>query len=204
MPLQNRVDPFGALTATPARGTFMGNRGCLHDATGRLAGRPWRSRAWLICLLSFRGRRGPVMAPNRYTRLFFLDEATALAAGHRPCCECRRPDFSRFRESWPWPTERTAGAVDFRLHAERLDGRLKRQHAAAWADLADGTMVAVDGGAWLVRGDALLSWTPAGYVGRRPRPRRGTSTLLTPPSTAVALARGYQPVLHATADLRRF
>src|SRR3954451_8147614 len=126
MPRQNRVTPFGEIVAVPERGTMMGNRGVLHDARGRIF-RPWQVKRWLICLLEFRGRHRAVMAPNRYTELFFLDEATALAAGHRPCFECRRGRFLAFRDAWAagnresiGPEAIRAAMIDDRLHAERV------------------------------------------------------------------------------------
>ncbi len=126
MPRQNRVTPFGAVIATPERGTFFGNRGVLHDAEGKLCW-SWQVKRWLVCVPEFRGRRRPLADPGRYTALFFLDEATALAAGHRPCFECRRPRFHAFRRAWVQGNpavaqgrEPTAEAIDDRLHAERL------------------------------------------------------------------------------------
>src|SRR5579863_2821842 len=132
MPRQNRVTPLGELIATPERGLVYGNRGCLHDADGRIR-RPFQVRRWIACTLEFRGRRrSPLMMPGRYTELFFLDEATALAAGHRPCAECRRADYNRFRDYWAQvvggPTD--ADSMDLRLHGERLDGRKKRTYRA--------------------------------------------------------------------------
>jgi hypothetical protein len=151
MPLQNRVTPFGAIVAVPERGTLMGNRGILHDAAGALR-RRWATRAWICCLLEFRGRRDPVMAPGHYTRLFFLDEPTALAAGHRPCAYCRREAYRSFRAAWAagsahlgLGTEPRAAEIDRVLHAERLgpDGS-KRLHPAELADLPDGAFVLED------------------------------------------------------------
>ena len=145
MPRQNRVTPFGEIIATPERGTFMGNRGILHDEGGSIR-RSWHVRRWLICLLEFRGRHRTVMAPNRYTELFFLDEATGLAAGHRPCFECQRRRYNEFRAAWAVGNLHdqstrplTAGEIDMRLHADRLDAtRSKRvfqanlDHLARW------------------------------------------------------------------------
>lgn len=201
MPLQNRVTPFGEIVADPARGTLLGNRGRLHDG-GRTILRPWQVRRWISCELEFKGRRRQVMTPNRWTELFFLDEATAFAAGHRPCAECRYPDFRRFVDRWTrvHPDD-PAGvdAVDRRLHAERLDGRAKRTHPADLADLPDGAFVADGGRAWLVLGDRLLAWTPSGYAEGRPRPTGGPAELLTPPSTVAVLRAGYEPRLHLSA-----
>jgi hypothetical protein len=147
MPRRNRVTPLGELVAHPARGTLMGNRGVLHDAEGRIV-RRWTTRAWIACVLQFKGRRRQVMAPNRYTELFFLDEATALAAGHRPCAECRRADFLRFRAAWLagnpgrglGPRPRVA-EIDRVLHAERVGPGGRPTWTAPLADLPDGVMV---------------------------------------------------------------
>src|SRR5690349_3427993 len=144
MPRQNRVTPWGDLVATPERGTFLGNRGVLHDAAGQVV-RPWQVKRWLVCVLEFRGRQRTVMAPGRYTELFFLDEATALAAGHRPCAECRHARFLEFCRAWgvTHPGHRlrrpTADEIDTRLHAERVGpDRGKRSHAATLDELPDG------------------------------------------------------------------
>ena len=119
MPRRNRVTPFGEIVATPERGTFFGNRGVLHDPEGRIR-RAWQVKRWLLCLLEFKGRRRSVMTPGNYTELFFLDEATGLAAGHRPCAECRRGRFLAFRDLWP-SGRLSAPDLDDQLHAERLN-----------------------------------------------------------------------------------
>src|SRR6266853_229842 len=152
MPLQNRVTPLSELVADPARGLVYGNRGCLHDADGRIR-RRYNGKRWIACLLEFRGRhRAALQQPRRYTELFFLDEATAFAAGHRPCAECRNTDYRRFRALWerlhPGPCD--ADTIDRILDAERRDGRRKRTHRSALADLPDGAYITLDGGAWLV------------------------------------------------------
>jgi hypothetical protein len=198
VPLSNRVTPFGVVEANPARGLFMGNRGCLVDAQRRI-GRRWRGERWLICLLAFRGRRRhPLMAPGRYTELFFLDEATALAAGHRPCRECRRHDLETFRAAWLEIHPGDAGSLtvlDHRLHQERT-------RSAPWAgaseDLPDGAMVRLDGAAWLVLGGHILAWSHAGYTRRRSRPL-GLLDVLTPPSVVKVLSAGWAPRLHPSA-----
>jgi len=199
LPLQNRVTPLGELVATSARGLVYGNRGCLHDDTRRIR-RGWNGRRWIACRLEFRGRRREqLMQPGRYTELFFLDEATALAAGHRPCAECRRADYVHFMRLWPG---RGADDVDAVLHDERLDGRRRRRHEAEYAELPDGSFVLVDGEPFVVVGDELLRWTAAGYDARRPRPVRARATVLTPPSL-VALLRtdrdALVPLLHRSA-----
>ncbi len=209
MSRQNRVTPFGDIVATPERGTFLGNRGVLHDAEGHVK-RAWQVRRWLVCVLEFRGRKRIVMAPNRYTHLFFLDEATALAAGHRPCAECRHARFLDFCNAWKSVHPRHGGAgrptadeIDQQLHAERLTpDRTKRSYAATLDELPDGVFVAVDGNggqAHLLRGGRLLEWTPGGYRKRRPRSKGETVRVLTPRSTVAAIRAGYVPEVHASA-----
>ena len=203
MPRQNRVTPSGQIVAVPERGTMMGNRGVLHDAEGRIR-RPWQVRRWLICVLEFRSRHRTVMAPNRYTELFFLDEATALAAGHRPCFECRRRAFYAFRDAWAAANPAlvagripTAGLIDDALHAQRIGAdRSKRTHRADLDGLPDGVLVTLDGSgdvAYLVRGRHLLAWTPGGYAHRRRRPSRTVATVLTPSSTVAAIRARIRP-----------
>jgi hypothetical protein len=199
MPLQNRVTPLGELIAHPARGLVYGNRGCLHDAQGRIRRRP-PTRRWIACRLEFRGwQRGPLQQPGRFTELFFLDEATAFAAGHRPCALCRRADYTRFLAVADAPG---ADAIDARLQAERCDGAVRRLHAAALEDLPDGTFVLVAGEPWLLRGDVRLRWSPAGYTTRAPR-GAGSATLITPPTLVDVLRTGWEPLvplLHPSAD----
>jgi hypothetical protein len=208
MPKQNRVTPFGDIVAVPDRGTVMGNRGRLHDENGRV-GRTWQVRRWIACVLDFKGRKRQVMRPGYYTELFFLDEATALAAGHRPCAECRRERFNAFRVAWraahgtgssPLPT---AGEMDDRLHAERVTpDRSKQTFVAALGKLPDGVMVRHDGlgdEAHLVLGDGLLPWSPSAYTGRVARPSSLEVTVLTPESTVAAIRAGYAPDIHPPA-----
>lgn len=201
MPLQNRVTPCGEIAALPGRGLMMGNRGVLHDE-GRRIVRPWQVRRWIACVLEFRGRHRDVMQPRRYTELFFLDEAAAFAAGHRPCAECRHADYDRFRGFWNavHSGNERADAIDMRLHVARLDGRRKRTYRANVADLPDGTFVARDGGAWLVWQNALHAWSDAGYVARSTRPRRLAVEVLTPQPVVAVLAAGYRPAVHPTAQ----
>ena len=208
MPLQNRVTPLGELIADPARGLVYGNRGCLHDAAGRIR-RRHAGRRWIACRLAFRGRRrGPLMHPGRYPELFFLDEATALAAGHRPCAECRRADYDRLVELWAGlhPGERGADAIDARLHAERLDsdGR-RRLHAARLDALPDGAFVIRGGAPYLVTGGRLLRWTPGGYRDSIAWPLGARVELLTPPSLLPLLRPPGEPLvprLHPSASPR--
>jgi hypothetical protein len=203
MPLQNRVGPFGELFADAARGTFMGNRGGrFHTDAQALAARRWASRQWICCVLAFKGRRRDVWG-RFYTELFFLDEPTALAAGHRPCFECRRRDAESFAEYWRIAhglrSRPRAPEMDQVLHRERLAGRTKRQHRRSISGLPDGAFIATDGAAFAVRGDALLRWTAKGYDARVPRPRGVTVDVLTPPAIVGVLAAGYQPHWHPSA-----
>jgi hypothetical protein len=199
MPRQNRVTPLGDLIADPARGLVYGNRGCLHDDRGRIR-RLYNGKRWIACRLEFRGRRRrPLMQPGKFTELFFLDEATAFAAGHRPCALCRREDYVRFLDL---VGETGADAIDARLHGERL----QREHVAAFDDLPDGAFVLQGGEPRLVRGDRLRRWTPAGYIEHRTRLRRGQAILITPPSLVAVLAAGWEPtvpLLHPSASRAR-
>jgi hypothetical protein len=201
MPLQNRVSPFGELFVTPARGTLMGNRGGrLHDAQRKLGMRRWTSRQWICCVLDFNDRHRTVWGDS-YTELFFLDEVTALAAGHRPCFECRRRDAENFAALFSGKTKRaTAPAMDEVLHAERLDGKAKRTHGSAIDSLPDGAMIALEGEAFAVRGKSLLRWTPRGYTASQPRPRGLEADVLTPPAILKVLAAGYAPLWHKSAN----
>jgi hypothetical protein len=207
MPLQNRVTPLGELVADTARGLVYGNRGCLHDEAGRIR-RRFAGKRWIACRLVFRGwLRRPLLQPGRFTELFFLDEATALAAGHRACALCRREDYNRLLEIWRGLHVRPVGAdtIDAQLHAERLDTgtRGHRGHEAPLDDLPDGAFVVHRGAPWLVRGAELLRWSPAGYVAREPRGARGTAEVITPPSLVEVLRAGWEPLVplvHPSAD----
>lgn len=197
MPLQNRVTPFGELFATPARGMLMGNRGGrIHDARQKLGARRWASRQWICCVLEFNNRHRTVMGKG-YTELFFLDEVTALAAGHRPCFECRRKDAEHFAALFSGKSKRAkAPAMDVVLHAERLDGKAKRMHRMSVDTLPDGAMIALENEAFAVRGHHLLRWTPKGYAGTRPRPHGTKVDVLTPPSMVSVLKAGFAPLWH--------
>ena len=206
MPLLNRVTPLGELIADPARGLVYGNRGCLHDASGNIR-RRYNGKRWIACRLQFRGwHRHPMLQPGRFTELFFLDEATAFAAGHRPCALCRREDYTRFVEVWRelHPGRQGADTIDARLHGERVDAatRGQRHHEASIDGLPDGAFVLRDSEPWLVLGGGLLRWTPSGYVERVPRPGRQRVALITPPSLIDVLRADGQPLvpfLHPTA-----
>ena len=203
MPLQNRVDPCGMIFASPARGTFMGNRGgALHDRNREIV-RQYASRRWITCLLEFKGRHRVVMSPGRYTELFFLDEAVALAAGHRPCAECRRERFNAFKAAWNRsgdPRDVLANEIDIQLHPTRIDHhRGKVTFHAPLNSLPDGCFVQIDGSSYLVYGDALLLWSPAGYVEKRNRPNDLIAQLLTPEPVVRCIRRGYKPEIHKSS-----
>jgi hypothetical protein len=202
MPLQNRVTPRGDIIATPHRGLFTGNRGIIHDPATKTLTRRWAGKAWIACVCEFRGRRREVMGGRSWTELFFLDEAAAFAAGHRPCFYCRRTEAKAFRAAWQQGngiTDIRAHDIDTVLHHERLDRRTKRLHQlpAPIERLPDGAMVALGDESYLiVQGRALL-WSPAGY--HRARSTLQAAMLLTPPSTLRAFSAGYRPVLHPSA-----
>jgi hypothetical protein len=207
VPLQNRVTPLGELVADPARGLVYGNRGCLHDDTGRIR-RRYDGKRWIACQLEFRGwQRGPLLQPGRFTELFFLDEATAFAAGHRPCRLCRYADYTRFRGVWDelHPGQAGADAIDAQLHGERVapGTRAQLHHEAELDELPDGAFVLRQGSPHLVLGSQLMRWTVAGYTARTPRPRRRHATVITPPSLVALLRTGWDgslvPFLHPSA-----
>jgi len=203
MPLQNRVAPTGEILAHPARGLFLGNRGCLCDEAGQLAPRRWRLKAWITCALAHKGWWRPVMQPGVWTELFFLDEATALAAGHRPCALCRREAYERFVAAWRagngWERRPKAIEIDAVMHRDRVRRDRSQVTFQAPADsLPAGTMLAFDGATWLVSDGGMQAWAPEGYGPRRTLPRGGV-TVLTPRSTVAALAAGFLPVLHPSA-----
>jgi hypothetical protein len=204
MPLQNRVTPTGDIIATPHRGMFTGNRGIIHDPATKTLTRRWAGPAWLICVCEFRGRRREVMGGRSWTELFFLDEATALSAGHRPCFYCRRDDANRFRAAWQLGngvTRVLARDIDAVLHRERLDRGKKRLHALTMPlqlqQLPDGAMLQQGNESYLIVQGRTLSWSPSGY--RNAQNALQDAMLLTPPSTLRALAAGYRPVLHESA-----
>jgi hypothetical protein len=201
MPLQNRITPFGELIATPTRGLLMGNRGGrLHDARRQLGKRRWASKQWICCRLAFNGRHRKVWGDS-YTELFFLDEVTAFAAGHRPCFECRRKDAERFAALFSGTSKSARAAVmDGVLHRDRLDGKEQRIHQCGFDMLPDGTMIARDGEAFAVRGQRLLRWTPRGYEQARSHPHGIDVDVLTPPSILAVLTRGYRPLWYPSAE----
>jgi len=195
MPLQNRVDPFGELHAVGARGSLMGNRGGrFHRDDKTLGARRWASRQWIACVCAFKGRHREVWGRG-YTELFFLDEATAFAAGHRPCFECRRADALAFARAFSAPDPPPPAAeIDRVLRAERRGARARR----ALATLPDGAFVALDGAPWLVRGAALHAWGFQGYGAARPRPEGIIVDVLTPLAILAAFDNGYKPAVALT------
>jgi hypothetical protein len=209
MPRQNRVTPFSEIVSTPARGTLMGNRGCLHNDRGEIR-RQYQLKRWIICVLDFKNRHRPIMTPGHYTELFFLDEATAFAAGHRPCAECQRERFNLFRTNLAetnsdlWGVTRPAAPlIDEALHRERQtpEGK-KRTYKDDLNDLPDGTFVTFDddSNAYLVLQRALLRWSPFGYepiIARRPA--YSQVKVLTPPSIVRILLAGYEAAVHISA-----
>jgi hypothetical protein len=208
VPLQNRMTPLGEPIAVAARGLVYANRGNMHDARKRIR-RPFGVKRWIACQLSFRGwHRASLMQPGRFTELFFLDEATAFAAGHRPCRLCRYADYEAFVDTWTdiHPHAATnADAIDEVLHRERWDasGRRQRHHEAPLRDMPDGAFVIGEGGdPWLVLGSRLRRWTPSGYTDRRPRMSRSPATVITPPSLVRVLDTERSPLvpfLHPSA-----
>jgi hypothetical protein len=205
VPLQNRVLPNGEIVAHPSRGLLMGNRGCIHRPDRTLGVARWRTKMWISCVLFFRGRRRDVMPPGGYTALFFLDEVTALAAGHRPCGECRRGDHLWFAESWQagqrLSARPRAWELDRALHAERVEPRTRRKitRSVAAGGLPDGAMISHAGITGLWCGGTMLPWSLEGYAAPVPVSPQATVTLLTPPSIVAALAAGYRPMVHPTA-----
>jgi hypothetical protein len=196
MTRRNRVTPLGELIADEGRGLVYGNRGCLHDADGRIR-RAYNGKRWIACRLEFKGRRRALMQPGRFTELFFLDEATAFAVGHRPCAECRREDYDRFLAILG---ERRADDVDERLHAERFS-----HHDAPYEELPDACFVLYQGAPWLVVGDGLRRWTNRGYAERIPRPA-GSARVITPPTLVEVLRSGWSgvvPLIHGQRAPRR-
>jgi hypothetical protein len=201
-PERNRVTPTGEIIATPLRGAWTGNRGVLHE--GREIVRFHGGNLWITCALEFRGRHRELWIPNRWTPLFFHDEAVAFAAGHRPCGECRHGEYVAYKVAWaeaqggPPPS---AGEMNRRLHDERIFRGTDRRrfHEIPWVDLPDGAFVLDAGAPWLVLGNELVAWSPSGYGERRRRPERGPATAITPPATLAVLRAGYPVQIDSSA-----
>jgi len=207
--LQNRVTPAGEVVSDPGRGLLMGNRGCLHHPDRTLGTARWRTKAWICCTLNWRDIKRDPMPPGRWTALFFLDEATSLAAGHRPCAYCRRQEFLAYAGAWQRAAGLTqrprAAEMDTRLHAERLVPGTRRQQTrpALAGDLPDGVMIRHDGVLGLLAGGRLLPWSFGGYLDPLDLGAADSVELLTPPSSVAVLGAGYQPLLHPTAGAIR-
>ncbi len=205
MPLQNRVTPFGDIVAIPQRGTLMGNRGIIHDpATRTLLRKRWSSKAWIICTCSYKDHWRAVMAAHSWTELFFLDEAVALAAGHRPCFACHREAAEAFRAAWSEATgirNPRAPAIDRTLHGERLQDGRKRIHPLTMPlnELPDGAVVASGGDAFTIVRGFGFRWTEQAYD--PPRKLGKVDGLLTPPSTLATMIAGYAPLLHPSVEV---
>ncbi len=210
MPRRNRVDPWGDLHAVSARGLLTGNRGCVVDDHERVV-RHHGSSLWIACLTRFRGWRFPLARPRRWTPLFFLDDAVALAAGHRPCATCRRADYTAYRDAVTRATGASAPLLGWQLNARLQAERHRRGRgldraadritwSAPFPELPTGTVVvAADRTCQLVLPDLLLRFSFAGWTDAVPRPPDGAATVLTPPTSVAALAHGYQPLLHPSA-----
>jgi hypothetical protein len=204
MPLQNRVTPSGEIVVDPGRGLLMGNRGCLHGQGRTLGVSRWRSKLWICCLLDYQGVQRDPMPPGRWTALFFLDEATALAAGHRPCGYCRRGDFLTFAEAWrvarQLPRRPRAAEMDTALHRERTDrSRRKLSYLARVHELPDGVMIRDGGEPGLLIGGQVRPWSFHGYGAQAPADPTSRVEVLTPPSTVAAVTAGYRPLMHPSA-----
>ncbi len=207
MPLQNRVDPRGSLIADNARGAWLGNRGILHDDQKRIIA-PWRHKAWITCRLAFKGRQRQIFSANRYSELFFLDEATAFAAGHRPCGECRRDRYIEFKTAWLWVngepglSKVTAGQIDNQLHGERaVRGGGKVTYSTEFNSLPDGTFIDFGGNARLLWQRRLKIWSPDGYTKMTEMPvANAVVTVLTPFSIVQLYANGLVPQIHHSAE----
>lgn len=198
--LQNRVDPFGDLIKTKARGSWMGNRGILHNEKQEIL-RPFKLKTWITCKLEFKGRKRQVMAPDRYTELFFLDEATSFAAGHRPCFECRRNDFNKFKTLWlkgnpeyNFDENTSIKKIDEILHKERMDRKKQKvTFEENIKNISNGSFVLIDNKPWLIFDRQIFLWSPFGYEKGRALPRADTVTVLTPKSILNTFRAGYVP-----------
>jgi hypothetical protein len=205
--LQNRVDPFGNLIKTTARGSWMGNRGLLHNDKQEVL-RPFKLKAWLICKLEFKGRSRQVMMPRLYTELFFLDEATAFAAGHRPCFECRRNDFDLFKSLWlkgnpeyNFNEKTSIKEIDDILHKERIDrNNLKVTFEEDRDKIPNGSFILYDKNAFLISDKQMFLWSPFGYDKGTALPRAGKLSVLTPKSIVKTFRAGYVPQMAVAAD----
>jgi hypothetical protein len=197
--LQNRVDPLGRFIKTSARGSWMGNRGVIH--MHKQITKPFKHKAWITCALEFKGRKRTVMMPGRWTELFFLDEATAFAAGHRPCFECRKGDAQRFKSCWlkgnpvhNFNMTTSINLIDAIIHGERIDKEKKKvMHQQVSSDIPEGTFILMNDDAYVFTNSRLHRWTAFGYEDGIPVPEGSTLTVLTPHSIVNAFRAGYTP-----------
>ncbi|MES2061211.1 MAG: hypothetical protein V4456_04785 [Bacteroidota bacterium] len=198
--LQNRVDPFGHIIKAPERGKWLGNRGVIHNE-GKEIVRPYKVKAWISCVLEFRGRHREVMMPNRWTELFFFDEATAFSAGHRPCFQCRYKAHIHFKEMWlkgnpqfGFTMKTPVAEIDAIIHRERIAAdKSKRTYEANLKDLPDGVFVTFNNSPHLIKAGKLHTWSPAGYDQPIDFPKTEKITVLTPRSIVNAFSAGYIP-----------
>lgn len=206
MPLQNRVDPFGNLVAVSARGEFFGNRGILHNQDKVIVS-PWKHKSWVTCLLSFKGIKRELFSPNNYSELFFLDEATALSAGHRPCAHCRRDRYNEFKMLWLTANSESpdnslsVAQIDKQLHSERAgENRDKKTFLTAFKNIAQGTFITIAGNAYLFWEGALLKWSHHGYVEALDLPGANEEIeVITPYSIVQLFKHGFTPSVHSSA-----
>jgi hypothetical protein len=197
--LQNRVDPFGNIIKTPERGTWLGNRGVIHDHQKEIV-RPYKLKAWITCVLQFKGRHRAIMSPDRWTELFFMDEATAFSAGHRPCAECRREDFNRFKKYWlignanaGFNLKTPIGQIDEIIHRERIDkNKRKITHRELAKELPDGAMIMISNRAYVKKAGRFYEWTAAGYENAGQVIDEEVD-VLTPASIVNCFRAGYMP-----------
>jgi hypothetical protein len=197
---QNRVDPLGRIIKTEARGTFMGNRGVIHDPNENIV-RAFKHKAWITCALQFKERHRVVMTPNRWTELFFLDEATAFAAGHRPCCECRKENFKQFKVCWLMGNPQyglepavSIKEIDTIIHRERIaKDAAKKMYQARAHDLPEGTFIELEGSPFLLANKRRYKWSPFGYRRGILIAKNETVNVLTPGSVVNAFMAGYRP-----------
>jgi hypothetical protein len=201
MPLQNRVDPWGNILAVSARGAWLGNRGIIHNVQKQIV-RPYQHQSWVTCRLRFKNRKRKIMSPSTYTELFFLDESTAFAAGHRPCGECRRERYRQFKELWVRANLKKqannikVSVIDSVMHKERINKRVKVKYKANIKDLPSGTMFSTNGSAYLVYDDKIYYWSFEGY---RLFDRVNFSDevdVLTPLSIVITFKMGFLPEVH--------
>ncbi|CAN5899300.1 hypothetical protein BH11BAC4_BH11BAC4_09450 [soil metagenome] len=198
--LQNRVDPFGNLIKTAARGSWTGTRGVIHNDEQEII-RPFKLKAWITCRLAFKGRKRKMMSPNKYTELFFLDEATAFAAGHRPCCECRREDFNKFKSAWlkgnpeyGFDIKTSIEYIDKIIHRERIDKHKAKQTSESDIDsIPNGSFIAFNNEPYIIAGGKFFLWTSFGYERAVVLPKPGKLAVLTPGSIVNTFRAGYIP-----------